>query len=100
MFTFITIIALTYTLTMFFVGMRFLDFTNQWLTYAQEAVLPFFILHQPVIVVIAFYVVQWQAGILPKMVTVVASSFIVTMGLYELLIRRVAPLRMLLGMTK
>ncbi len=100
MFSFITIIALTYTLTMFFVGMRFLDFTNQWLTYAQEAVLPFFILHQPVIAVIAFYVVQWQTGILPKMVMVVASSFIVTIGLYELLIRRIAPLRALFGMTR
>lgn len=100
MFTFITIIALTYTLTMFFVGMRFLDYANQWLTYAQEAVLPFFILHQPIIVVIAFYVVQWQTGILPKMVTVVASSFLIAMGLYEFVIRRIAPLRLLFGMTK
>lgn len=96
----VTVIAFAYSLTMLFVGMRFLDFTNQWLVYAQEAVLPFFILHQPVIIVIAFYVVQWQTGILPKLVTVVLSSFLVSVGLYEFIIRRIALLRAMFGMTK
>ncbi|MBI5032512.1 MAG: acyltransferase family protein [Chloroflexi bacterium] len=94
------VIGFTYSLTMLFIGMRFLDFTNQWLKYAQEAVLPFFILHQPVIIVIAFYVVQWQMDLLPKLVIVVTSSFIVTVGIYEFIIRRIAPLRTIFGMTK
>ena len=96
----ITVIAFTYSLTMLFVGMHFLYFTNKWLTYAQEAVLPFFVLHQPAIILIAFYVVQWQTGILPKLMTVVVSSFLLTVGLYELLIRRIALMRALFGMTK
>ena len=83
---------------MLFVGMRFLDFTNKWLVYAQEAVLPFFLLHQPVIIVIAYYVVQWNAGILPKLVTVVIGSLLVTLALYEFLIRRVGFLRTIFGM--
>lgn len=91
-------VALCYTLTMLFVGMRFLDFTNRWLRYGQEAALPFFVLHQPAIVVIAFFVVQWNIGILPKLVVVVVSSFVVTVGLYELLIRHIRPLRVLFGM--
>ena len=93
-----TPVAFCYTLTMLFVGMRFLDFTNRWLRYGQEAALPFFVLHQPAIVVIAFLVVQWNMGLLPKLVVVVVSSFVVALGLYELLIRRIRPLRVLFGM--
>jgi len=94
-----TPLAFCYTLTLLFVGMRFLDFTNRWLRYGQEAALPFFVLHQPAIVVIAFFVVQWNVGILPKRLTVVVSSFVVSAGLYELLIRRIRPLQILFGMT-
>ena len=71
------------------VGMRSLDFTNRGLEYTQAAILPFFVLHQPVIMTIAFFVVQWQASIAVKLVTVVLSSFVVTLALYELVIRRV-----------
>jgi peptidoglycan/LPS O-acetylase OafA/YrhL len=95
---FVSIIAVCYSLTMLFVGMRFLDFSNRWLRYGQEAALPFFVLHQPVIIVIAFFVVQWNADILVKLPVVVLSSFAVTIGLYELIIRRINPLRLLFGM--
>jgi glucan biosynthesis protein C len=87
-----------WTMVMLAVGMRFLDFTNKWLQYGQQAVVPFFLFHQPVIIVIAFYVVQWQAGILVKLPVVVLSSFVVTLGLYEFVVRRVGPLRALFGM--
>jgi hypothetical protein len=46
-----TIVAFTYSLVMLF-----LNCTNRLLQYAQEAVLPFFMLHQPAIVIIAFFV--------------------------------------------
>ncbi len=95
----IGVIAYCYSLTMLYVGMRWLDFANRLLVYAQEAVLPFFMLHQPVIILIAFFVVQWQTGILPKLVTVVVTAFVVTVGLYELLVKPFAPVRMLFGMT-
>ena len=95
--TLTTGVALCYTLTMLFIGMRFLDFTNRWLRYGQEAALPFFMLHQPVIIVIAFFVVQWNAGILIKLSVVVVSSFVVSLGLYELIVRRIRPLRSVFG---
>jgi glucan biosynthesis protein C len=90
-------IAICFSLTTLFVGMRFLDFTNKWLRYGQEAALPFFVLHQPVIVVIAFFVVQWHVSVIVKLVVVVLSSFLVTAGLYELIVRRIRLLRLLLG---
>jgi glucan biosynthesis protein C len=94
----ITINSWSWTTFLLFIGMRYLDFSNKWLEYGQEAVLPFFLLHQPVIIAIAFYVVQWDAGIPVKLITVVIGSFAVTIGLYELLIRRIGPLRVVFGM--
>jgi len=93
-----TIVAFSYSLVMLFVGKRFLNFTNGLLAYAREAVLPFFMLHQPAIVVVAFFVVQWDAALLLKLVPVVLVSFALAMGAYEGVIHRVRPLRALFGM--
>jgi glucan biosynthesis protein C len=98
LWTAVTVNSWSWTTFMLFVGMRFLDFSNKWLQYGQEAVLPFFLLHQPVIMAIAFYVVQWDAGIPVKLLTVVLGSFAVTLAIYELIIRRIGPLRALFGM--
>jgi hypothetical protein len=92
--------AWCWSVVMLYVGMRFLDFSNKWTRYGQEAILPFYVLHQPVIFAIAFYVVQWEAGVTVKMLAVTLGSFVVTAAGYELLIRRVAPLRALFGMKR
>jgi len=39
-----------------------------------------------VIFALAFYVVQWQAGVTVKMLAVVLASFVVSMGIYELIV--------------
>ncbi len=98
LWTVITINCWSWTALMLSIGMRYLDFDNKWLQYGQEAVLPFFLLHQPVIMAIAFYVVQWDAGIPVKLLTVVLGSFVGTLAIYELVIRRIGSLRVLFGM--
>ena len=55
--------------------------------------------HQPVIFIIAFFVVQWSAGIPVKMLAVLISSLAVSVGLYEFVIRRISLLRAMFGMT-
>jgi surface polysaccharide O-acyltransferase-like enzyme len=87
-----------WTAFVLFIGMRYLNHTNKWLQYGQEAILPFFVVHQPVIVVIAYFVVQWNTGILPKMLAVVLGGFTVSLGLYQFVIRRISPLRAMFGM--
>jgi glucan biosynthesis protein C len=77
---------------------RQLDFRNAWLEYGLEASVPFYLLHHPVMVAIAYHVVQWDASIPVKLAVVAVSSFVLSLGLYELLIRRCKPLRALLGM--
>ncbi|MBK8022412.1 MAG: acyltransferase family protein [Chloroflexi bacterium] len=88
----------SWTLLLLLIGRRSLNFTNPWLQYGQQAIVPFFMLHQPVIMTIAFFVVQWDAPILPKALLVLAGSFAATLALYEFVIRRIRPLRMLFGM--
>ncbi len=87
-----------WTMVIFRVGMRFLDYTNKWLQYAREASYPVFMVHQPVIVFIAFYAVQWEVNLLIKLLAVVIGTFALTLGWYELLVRRVDPVRRLLGL--
>ncbi len=87
-----------WTMIMFYVGIRFLNYTNNWLQYSRQATYPFFFAHHPVIIAIAFYVVQWDVNLLVKLLVVVIGSFAVSLGLYELLIKRVAPMRMLFGL--
>jgi len=80
------------------VGMRFLDIKNKLLAYGQDAMMSIYLFHHLVIIIITFYVVQWDAGILAKMLVVVAGSFIGTLLIHELIIKRIKPVRMLLGM--
>ncbi len=57
----------------------------------------FDILHQTVIVVVGFYVVQWNLGIASKFATIGVASLVLTLALYEF-IRRVSVLRPLFGL--
>ncbi|MEU8228267.1 acyltransferase family protein [Actinoplanes sp. NPDC048967] len=66
--------------------------------YLAEAALPFYVLHQPVVVVVACLVVPWRAPIIAEYAVVVAISFILTFGAYDLLVRRTRITRFLFGM--
>ena len=79
-------------------GMLHLNFTTPTLQYANEAVLPFYILHQPVLLSVGYFIVQWTIPDALKFFVIAAISFTVIMGLYELLVRRINALRFLFGM--
>ena len=83
-----------------YIGMRFLNFSNRVLRYGQEAIVPFFVVHQPVIIVIAYFVVQWNAALVPKLLVVVVGSFAASLLLHQLIIRRVSILRVAFGMKR
>lgn len=79
-------------------GGKYLSFNNKVLKYANEAVLPFYILHQSVIVTIGFYIASWNASLLLKYLVISISSFVAIVILYELVVRRINLFRFLLGM--
>jgi peptidoglycan/LPS O-acetylase OafA/YrhL len=79
-------------------GAKYLTFNNKVLAYANEAVLPFFLLHQTVILCVGWFVIPWDMGILPKFLIIAVVSFALIMTLYELLIRRFNIVRFFFGM--
>jgi glucan biosynthesis protein C len=87
-----------WTMFIFYIGMRYLDTTNEWLQYGREASYPFFFIHQPAIIFIAFYAVQWEVNLLIKLIIVGLGSFALSLSAYELLVRRINPVRVLFGM--
>jgi glucan biosynthesis protein C len=85
---------------LFFLGLgtRYLNFRTRALEYANEGLLPFYILHQTVLLVVGWYVIPLDLGILPKYLIISSSSFVLILGIYELLIRRFNPIRWIFGM--
>jgi hypothetical protein len=70
---------------------------NRVLTYANQAAYPYYVLHQTVIVVLGFYIVQWDMPVALKYLGLVVGALVVTLGLYDVLVRRILPIRVLMG---
>ena len=85
-------------LAFFGLGMQYLSVRTARLGYANEAVLPFYILHQKVIQAVAYFVLQWALPDALEWAIVVMISFAIIMVLYEFLVRRYNMMRFLLGM--
>lgn len=79
-------------------GRRFLNFNNKLLVYSNEAVLPFYMLHHPVLYIVGFYVIQWSIGVEYKFMIISIVAFAGIMVIYEILIRRINIFRILFGM--
>ncbi len=81
-------------------GFQHLNQNKPFLSYANEAVLPFYILHQPVILALAYFIVQWAIPDLLKFGIILIASFGIVAVLYELFVRRFNLLRFLFGMKR
>jgi len=78
---------------------KYLNHTNSTLKYCNGIVYPFFILHQTVIIVLGYYVIDWSMSGTLEFLTIVFGTFILCGLLYELLIKRVNILRLLFGLS-
>jgi peptidoglycan/LPS O-acetylase OafA/YrhL len=79
-------------------GRKHLNHATPFLRYANEAVLPFYILHQTVLMCVGYFVVQWAIPDLLKWAIILVASFVLIMVLYEFLVRRYNAFRFLFGM--
>jgi glucans biosynthesis protein C len=75
-----------------------LQFTNRFLKYANEAVYPFYILHQTVIICLAYPIITSPTPWLLKYSYLCIATFLVCFVLYHFLIRRIYLLRFLFGL--
>jgi len=94
----LSIYAWAWIVFVFACGIRWLNFNTKRLSEANEAVLPFYVLQQPAIIAIAFYVVEWDIGVGLKWLIISTLALALILVLYELLIRRFNGMRWLFGM--
>lgn len=73
---------------------------RKWVSDANEAVYPFYILHQTILIAIGYYIRDPDWPVLTKFFIMAAGTFIGCWILYEGLIRRVNVLRVLFGMQR
>ena len=85
-------------LTILGFGIQHLRVSTPFLSYANEGVLPFYILHQTVLLCVGYFVVQWAIPDLIKWVVILVASFAIIMLLYEYVVRRFNVMRFLFGM--
>jgi peptidoglycan/LPS O-acetylase OafA/YrhL len=85
-------------IALFGLANRGLKINNRFLGTVSEAVLPFYVLHQPVIVAVGYYIMSWTLHPVPKWLFLILSSFTVIAAVYWFILRPINPLRFLFGM--
>ncbi len=82
----------------FYLADKYLNFSNSTLKYASDASMPFYVLHQPIIILLGFFIynLDWEIPIKAVFLVVIAFSSI--MIVYHVIIRRNNWLRVLFGL--
>ncbi len=78
-------------------GKKYLNKGSKLLKYSNEAVYPFYILHQTVIVIIGYYVVQTTDNIVLKYCFLLGVCFVLCVMIYHLFIRPFSVMRFVFG---
>jgi len=77
---------------------RYLNHKSRIIVYGNEAVLPFYILHQTILLIVGWFIVQSSLSIALKYMIISITSFVLIIALYECLVKRINALRFLFGM--
>ncbi len=94
------IIAWTMMLCVVGYGQILLNRPHKHLPALNEAIYPFYILHQTVILVLGYLMLSLSMALVPKMIVLTVASFLVIVALYLLLVRPFNVMRFLFGMKK
>jgi peptidoglycan/LPS O-acetylase OafA/YrhL len=79
-------------------GQKYLNKENKILSYSNRAIYPFYIVHQTIIVVLAYYIVQLEVeGVLFKYLFLSTLSLVLSILFYEFLVRPFKVSRYLFG---
>lgn len=79
---------------------RYLNFSNAFLKYTNEAVYPFYILHQTITVILAFYIVPLEMNLWLKFLLTSLGTAVFTLAIYHYLIKPFNLVRPLFGLNK
>jgi peptidoglycan/LPS O-acetylase OafA/YrhL len=93
-------VAWTCALAAIAYGARYLNSNTPFRKLANEAIYPFYLLHQPVIIIYGYYITQWDISVLTKALLITIFSFTTSVGLYWFFIRPFNSMRVIFGMRK
>ena len=88
----------SWLLVVLYAGLRWLNFSHPIQVYARESVLPFYVLHHPVVITVAAFVVTLNLSLWAKFFLIVFISFPTILAIYEFGIRRWTLTRLLFGL--
>jgi len=81
-------------------GKKYLNFKTKFLNYANEGIYPFYILHQTVLVILAYYIIRWETTVLVKYSILSISTLIICILIYDIIVKRNNFTRILFGMKR
>lgn len=87
----------SWILCFFSLAVKYLNHPYKWITYGNRAVYCFYILHQTVIIVLAYFLLNIQLSLGLKFGLIVFGTFAICFVLYEFVIRRFGILRTFFG---
>ena len=93
-----TIVAWSWVISIVGYGQKYLNKNSRLLKFSNEGIYPFYILHQTVIIAIAYPMIDWSEGIIVKFLLLALLSFTVTVAIYALFIKPFNIMRFLFGM--
>ena len=79
-------------------GIRYLNYTNKILPYANEAAYPIYVIHLPILSIVAYQVVKWNAPVAVQFIAIIAGTLLCAIAIYALLIRQTRITRFLFGL--
>ncbi len=90
--------AMSWSAVVFFLGIgaRYLTMNTKLLRYGNEAVLPFYLFHQTIILCVGWYILPLNMSIAAKFVITAFISFPLIVILYELFVRHFSVMRFFL----
>jgi len=77
-------------------GRKYLNRGGKVLDYLNKACFPVYILHQTIIVIVAYYLLNYTLPIYVSILIIIGSSILITFGIYEIL-RRIKITKYLIG---
>lgn len=88
----------SWILVLFGYAARYLNKPGKWVAYANQAVYPFYILHQTITIMMAYTIMDLQWGLFAKFAVLVVATFGLSFVIYEFLIRRIKILWPIFGL--
>lgn len=94
------LVGWTLIITLLGYGQIWLNKKSKLLKKCNEAIYPFYILHQTIIIILGYYIIQLDMNILSKIVLLILTSFPLIIIIYKLFIHPFRIPRILFGMKK